>query len=107
MIENYEKILRLIRPIIPHISTECLEELKSKNLNTWPKADKKYLIQNHVNIVVQINGKKRSIINTKKDIEESALKEEIKKNTKISKFLNDGNIVRSIYIKNKLINFIL
>ena len=57
--------------------------------------------------VIQINGKKRSIINSKKDIDEKTLIEKIKKDQKIVKFLDGNNIIRSIFVKNKLINLII
>ena len=57
--------------------------------------------------VIQINGKKRSIINLKKDIDEKILIEKIKKDQKIVKFLDGNNIIRSIFVKNKLINLII
>ena len=60
-----------------------------------------------VEYVIQINGKKRSIINSKKDIDEKTLIEKIKKNQKIRKFLDGSNIIRSIFVKNKLINLII
>ena len=60
-----------------------------------------------VEYVIQINGKKRSIINSKKDIDEKTLIEKIKKDQKIGKFLDGSNIIRSIFVKNKLINLII
>ena len=60
-----------------------------------------------VEYVIQINGKKRSIINSKKDIDEKTLIEKIKKDQKIGKFLDENNIIRSIFVKNKLINLII
>ena len=60
-----------------------------------------------VKYVIQINGKKRSIINSKKDIDEKTLIEKIKKDQKIGKFLDGSNIIRSIFVKNKLINLII
>jgi leucyl-tRNA synthetase len=107
LFENYQKIIKLMCPIIPHIASECLEELGSINKDEWPITDKKYLTRDDVNIVIQINGKKRSIVNVKKDIDEKMLIVEIKKDEKIKKFLNNGNIIRSIFVKNKLINLII
>ena len=55
---NYKKILFLMVPLIPHFAFECLENLKETGNKDWPIADKKFLISNNVNIVIQINGKK-------------------------------------------------
>ena len=37
---TYEKILKIITPIIPHFTNECLDELKIKEKNKWPTVDK-------------------------------------------------------------------
>ena len=58
-------------------------------------------------MVIQINGKKRSIINIQKDLDEKTLIKAIKKDSNIKKFLENNTIIRSIYVKNKLINLIL
>jgi len=105
--DNYESILKIISPIIPHFTSECLQEIKSKNTNNWPKVEEKYLTKNDVNIVIQINGKKRSIINAQKDIDEKNLIKALKKDPNTQKFLENSTIIRSIYIKNKLINLII
>ena len=103
---NYEKILVAIMPIIPHFSNECLSIINKKNLE-WPKYDDSLLKEEKVNIVVQINGKKREILNTLPDISEENLFEIISKNETLNKYLNNKIIKRKIYIKNKLINIIL
>ena len=96
-----------MRPVIPHFSSECLEDLNITNSEEWPVIDKKLLIKDKVKIVIQLNGKKRSVIECKKDITEQSLIEIIKNNTLINKFLEKKNITRSIYVKNKLINLII
>ena len=61
-----------------------------------------------IDMVIQVNGKKRSIINCKKEIsEDSLIKLIIKDDKKIDKFIKNKKIVRSIFIKNKLINLII
>ena len=58
-------------------------------------------------MVIQINGKKRDLMNFNKEINEKDLLFEIKKNEKVNKYLKDNEIKKSIYIKNKLINLIV
>ena len=106
LIENYTKILKLMSPILPHFTSECLEELKCDNKLDWPVIDKKVSTVENYKIVVQINGKKRNIINTNLNMDEKALVNEIKNNSITNKFLKDKNISRVIHIKNKLINLI-
>jgi len=104
--KNYIDIVKLLFPIIPHFASEVLEQLNQNNSNFWPQINKKFLIKKNINIVVQINGKKRSIINTTIDIKEETLLNLIKDDKNLSKFL-DGNIIKCIFVKNKLINLII
>tara|TARA_B100000614_G_scaffold251919_1_gene263978 strand:- start:180 stop:1073 length:894 start_codon:yes stop_codon:yes gene_type:complete len=106
LIENYEKILISIIPIIPHFTSECLTHLNSKNIN-WPKYDEKMLIEEYVNIVVQINGKKRGLIKTKKDNSEKIIMKEISKEKNLEKYIKDQKIKKKIFIQNRLINIII
>ncbi len=105
--ENYIKILTLIMPVIPHIISEAFKELNYKYMPKWPKADEKFLNEKFVNIVVQINGKKKSLIKVEKDLEDSEVINTIKKNEKISDFLSDKNLLKHIIVKNRLVNFIV
>jgi len=107
LLTNYTKILKVLSPILPHISSECFERLNIINDEKWPQIEKKYLIQDKTNIVVQINGKKRTILVTKRDIVEEELIKMIKKDKKVQKFIESKSINKIIYIKNKLINIII
>ena len=104
--ENYGKILITMQPIVPHLSSECLEILDIKN-NQWPEYDEKMLVENIITYVIQINGKKRGLIETKRDISEKELVDLIYKQKNISKHLNKDKIKKIVYIKNKLMNIII
>ena len=104
--KNYEKILTAIMPVIPHFSNECLSLINSKNYK-WPEYDPTLLKEEKINIVVQINGKKRGLINTTPDLTEENLFDMINNNEKLNKYLSNQKIKRKIYIKNKLMNIII
>ncbi|ARJ47308.1 leucine--tRNA ligase [Candidatus Pelagibacter sp. RS39] len=106
--KNYINILKVINPIIPHFSNECLEKLKiSTEAIEWPEVDQKYLEQEIFNIVTQINGKKRKVFSISKSVDKKTLIENIKKDEQIKKYLDNKQIIKTIYIENKLINFII
>ena len=107
ILENYKKVLITMNPILPHLSNECLEIIKEYNGITWPSYDEKQLEENSSLIVVQINGKKRGVINTNPNVTEKEIMKLIYKDEKISKYLIDSRIKKQIYIKNKLINIIV
>ena len=104
---NYKKILCIISPIVPHFASECLEDLKINHKIKWPTVEKQFLVNEDTNIVIQINGKKRSIINCKKGITEQTLMKTIKENAKVNKFLENKKNIKSIFIKDKLLNLII
>ncbi|MDC3400445.1 leucine--tRNA ligase [Candidatus Pelagibacter ubique] len=104
---NYIKILTIMLPITPHLASECLEEITTNKNYLWPEIKDKYLQSNLCKIVIQINGKKRGLILMKKNIKESDLIEEIKKTKELQRFIEEKIIVKTIFIKDKLINLIL
>ena len=106
ILDNYKKILIAIMPIIPHFSNECLEMLSVKNVK-WPNYDLSLIKENEINIVVQINGKKRALIKTIPDESEENLFKIIEKEEALKKYIDNITIKRKIYVKNKLINIII
>lgn len=105
-----KKFLILIYPFIPHIACEIWEKITQKkdlHLQSWPSFREELLKQEEFNIVIQINGKKRAILNTKSGIEESALFKMSLELDSVKKFIENKKIIKKIYIKNKLINFVV
>ena len=106
LIKNYKKILIIMSPVIPHFANECLHNIDSKE-NSWPSYDENILYEDKIKIVVQINGKKRSLLETKPGISEENVLELINNDKTLLKYLNNTNIKRKIYVKDKLINLII
>jgi len=104
---NYIKILKVMLPVLPHLIQECLQEISPDEKNLWPNVDRKYLRDKKNIVVLQVNGKKRGLIETENLLDEKGLREEIKKNQELDKFIVGKNIIKTIFIKNKLINFII
>ncbi len=108
--KNFEKILILIMPILPHFASECLTMLNPKlNLEniSWPIYDKVLMEDSNCNIVIQINGKKRGLIKLPINSNESFVIEKAKLESNVKKYLINNNIKKQIYVKNRLINFII
>ena len=102
-------LMKVIMPFMPHLSSECLSKLEGDEFFSkikWPKIEKSLLVENNVIIVIQVNGKKRGLVSVKKNIEEKDLVQEAKKIENIEKNLKDKRIVKQIFVKNKIINFI-
>jgi len=105
-----KKFLILIYPFIPHLACEIWEKITKKrdlHLQNWPSFQEALLKQEEFNIVIQVNGKKRSIIKVKKEIEESTLFQMSLELDSVKKYTENKQIIKKIYIKNKLINFVI
>ena len=108
-LKSLSNLMKAMMPFTPHLSCECLSKLEEKDFYRkieWPKIEKSLLVDNKVTIVIQVNGKKRGLISAKKDIAEEEAIKEAKKVANIEKNLKDKKIVKNIFVKNKIINFI-
>ena len=79
-------------PVIPHIVNECLEKMDEKWDVKWPIIKNEFIENNVTNVVVQVNGKKRSIISVKKNLEEKTILEKIKQDKLIDKYIESDYI---------------
>jgi leucyl-tRNA synthetase len=109
IINVYKKYLIIISAFIPYIANECWEKMTGKQdiiLQEWPKIDESFLHKENFDIVIQINGKKRAIINaSNNESEENVLSKSLAiKNIQV--ILDKKIIEKKIFIKNKLLNIV-
>ena len=97
----------MLSPFTPHFAQECLSELNFKNKIIWPEADKKYLQEDKVEIVIQINGKKRFTIKSNTDSTEKEVYDKVIKEEYFIKNYGAMNIKKTIFVKNRLMNLII
>ena len=76
-----------------------------KDIN-WPEIDRKNVLEN-IKLAVQINGKTRDIVTVKKNLTEQEVNIYINKNSKAKKYLEENKIKKIIFVKNKIINYIV
>ena len=101
--------LRLISIITPHFSDELAQTggYKESLINLkWPDYDKSSVNSESVNIVIQINGKKKNLINVPSNLEKESLLKIINESEDIPSS-NYVNAKKVIFIKNKIINFVI
>ena len=101
---EWEKITMLLMPLVPHLACECCEKINKKYY--WPKYDPKLLKEKNCTIVVQVDGRKRGIIEIPINSKEIMVIKKTKEIDNVSKHVENTTIIKNIYIKNKLINFI-
>ena len=105
--ENYTKLLISISPIVPHLSNECLEHLGLNQNIVWPEINKEYLMNEKINFVVQINGKKREILQVDRDLDEDRIMGLINSSKNLEKYIKEAAIKKKIFVPNRLINIII
>jgi leucyl-tRNA synthetase len=103
---NIIKIMKLMLPLTPHLANECLELLDCKTINQWPEIDKKNALD-EIKFAVQINGKTRDLINVERNLVESEIHKIINKNPKTEKYFKDKKIIKTIFVRDKIINYII
>jgi len=109
LIDVSKKYLIIISAFIPYIANECWEKITKKTdlaTQEWPKFDNESLKKDEFNVVVQINGKKRAIINAiHNETEDSIFSKSLAiKNIKV--ILEKTTITKKIFVKNKLLNIV-
>lgn len=105
-----EILVKLLSPFAPHISEELWQFLGHSDTiayQQWPKYEQKYLKKKTIIIPIQINGKVRDKI----EVDAESSKEQIlslaKESKNAAKYLKDKEIVKEIYVPNKIINFVV
>ena len=104
---NYKKILICFAPVIPHFVNECLENLNLNAKIDWPSFDKDILESEEIKFVIQVNGKKRTILKAQKSISEKNLFEIVKKDKIVDKYIKSKEIKKIIFIKDRLMNILI
>lgn len=107
---TFNILLRLLAPYAPHTSEELWQQLGfegSVHQADWPEADKKYLAQDIAVIVVQVNGKLRAQIECEPDTPEAEVVDKAKNHEKVAAHINGRPIKKTIFVKNRLINFVV
>ncbi|MFW5780330.1 MAG: leucine--tRNA ligase [Bacillota bacterium] len=103
--DELNKILIVINPIVPHITSEMYEIINNKKIekSSWPKYNKENLVQDEIEIPVQINGKVRARITLSAKADKDTALEIAKQNTK---GLESKTIIKVIYVPSRIINII-
>lgn len=103
-----DTLLKLLNPFAPHITEEMYEAHCGGILSeqSWPVYDEALCIDQTVEIVVQINGKVKSKLEIPVGSEKDAVLELVAAEPKIAEALAGKNVLKKIYVPNKLVNFV-
>ena len=111
---DLEQLLLLLSPFVPHIVEEMWEQLgfaakygKMAMQMPWPVYDAAKTVDATVEMAVQVNGKLRGTIVMPTDSEEAAVVAAAMENERVKKAVEGMDVVKTILVKNKLVNLIV
>ncbi|HBA55098.1 MAG TPA: leucine--tRNA ligase, partial [Syntrophorhabdus aromaticivorans] len=105
-----ETVIVLLFPFVPHIAEELWEMLGLDTLTigeSWPSYNEKYIMEERVLVVVQVNGKLRDRCEVERDMDQEQLKDIARSLDKVKKHVEGKTIVKTIVVPNKLVNIVV
>ena len=102
--------MTLLCPFAPHICEEIWERLEGEglcSLTAWPEYDESKTVEQNVTIGVQVLGKMKDTVQIPFDADEDTAVEIALKNDKVAQSVAGKTIVKKIYVKNRILNFIV
>ncbi|MEX0934404.1 MAG: leucine--tRNA ligase [Candidatus Saccharimonadales bacterium] len=106
-----ESLLLLLAPFAPHITEELWSEVSgsrdSIHLSSWPKWDDKYLSEDEVTIIIQVNGKLRGQVNVAKGSSQEDIEAAARQEKSLQPHIEGQDIKKVIAVPDKLINFVV
>ena len=108
LITTYDFLLLALSPIAPHISEQLYKEILGKTLQdaSWPGKEFFEKNETEVKYLIQVNGRVRANIMLEPSLSEGEVKQKAKEHENVSRHLENKDIIKVIFIKNKLINFV-
>ncbi len=108
--KEYRDLLIMLNPFAPHITEEIYQALGFKgmlNEQEWVKYDESLCVEEMMEIVIQINGKLRSKLTVAVDTDKDEIIAMAENDEKIKEMTAGKNIVKKIYVPNKLVNIVV
>ena len=99
----------LMQPMTPHIAEEIWAALgysQSITAQDWPKVDESLLIDEHINIPIQINGKKKMELLILRDASKEEIEKVVLENKKIISFINGKTPSKIIVVPGRIVNVV-
>ena len=103
-------MLKMLSPITPHITEHLWNSFYIDDSSVdswWPECNEDLLVVEEFELVVQVNGKVRGKTIINKSLGEKEIELEVLKIENVSNAIADNKIKKVIYIKEKIINFVI
>ena len=109
-LHTVKNLVIILSPFTPHICEEMWQDLgHSESLvnEPWPAFDESALVQDTIEIIVQINGKLKAKMKVSNGLDRTALEEAVRANSEVSALIEGKNVIKTIAVPNKLVNFVV
>ena len=108
--EYAKEFLKLLNPVAPHITEELWNTVLGNNgsiaYEKWPEYDEEKIKDDEIEIPVQVNGKVKTIVKVALNENDETVKQIVHENETVKNAVKDKNIVKEIYVKNKIYNIV-
>ena len=111
---DVEMLCLLLSPFAPHMVEEMWENMgfaakygKMAMQMPWPTHDEAKTVDSHVEMAVQVNGKLKGTVTVPMDSDEAAVVAAAMDTDKVKKAVEGMSVVKTIHVKNKLVNLIV
>jgi len=104
------KLVTVLSPFTPHICEEMWRELGNTQSLTdvsWPEYDENALVQDNIEIIIQVNGKLKEKMSVPNGLDRGALEKAVNENEKVKALLAGKNVVKTVVVPEKLVNFVV
>ncbi len=108
--DSLESLVMLVAPFAPHTAEELWHKFgheDSVHVDHWPIWDDAYIVNDTITIVVQVNGKVRANVSLANDSSEELVVKAAHADKKVAGYLKNQNIKKTIFVANKLVNFVI
>jgi leucyl-tRNA synthetase len=113
MNEGVSILLRILNPIIPHVTHALWKELgfevRIGNILAidWPQVDEAALVQDEIELVVQVNGKKRGDVRVPREADRAAIEQLVLANPSVQKFVDGQPVKKVVVVPGRLVNVVV
>ena len=107
--EGMSLLLRLLSPIVPHITHTLWRELgygADVLSAAWPKPEETALARSLVSLVVQVNGKLRGQIDVPVDADRTAIEQAAQDEPNVQRFVEGRPVRKIVIVPGKLVNLV-
>lgn len=108
--ETLEAVVRMLSPIIPHLGHTLWHALgQTQNVIDvgWPEVDEAAMVQNHVELVVQVNGKLRAKLTVAADADQDAVQQVALNDENVQRFTTGKTVRKVIVVPGRLVNIVV